>query len=75
MTGKRRLGAVLRQIQLLDIFGPLEMFECCPTCMRSHVGEGARHASTWVLGGIERTFANCSQLDVLLVQVASARSR
>ena len=71
MTGKRRLGALFfDKFELLDIFGPLEMFGVLPQPYEI-VTVGERKPSIASTQGpsvmIERTFADCGQLDVLLV--------
>ena len=71
MTGKRRLGALFfDKFELLDIFGPLEMFGVLPDRYEI-VTVAERKPSIASTQGpsvtIDRTFADCGQLDVLLV--------
>ncbi len=71
MTGKRRLGALFfDKFELLDIFGPLEMFGVLPD-LYEIVTVAERKPSMASTQGpsvtIDRTFADCGQLDVLLV--------
>ena len=71
MTGKRRLGALFfDKFELLDIFGPLEMFGVLPDRYEI-VTVAERKPSMASTQGpsvtIDRTFADCGQLDVLLV--------
>jgi len=71
MTGKRRLGALFfDRFELLDIFGPLEMFGVLPD-LYEIVTVAERKPSMASTQGpsvtIDRTFADCGQLDVLLV--------
>jgi transcriptional regulator GlxA family with amidase domain len=71
MTGKRRLGALFfDKFELLDIFGPLEMFGVLPD-LYEVITVGEHKPSVASTQGpsvmIERTFADCGQLDVLMV--------
>ncbi len=71
MAGKRKVGALFfDRFELLDIFGPLEMFGAVPNRFEL-ITVGQRKPSIASAQGpavmIERTFADCPQLDVLLV--------
>ena len=71
MAVKRKVGALFfDRFELLDIFGPLEMFGVVPDRFEL-ITIGQRAASIASAQGpsvmIERTFVDCGQLDVLLV--------
>ena len=68
---KLKLGAVFfDKFELLDVFGPLEMFGVLPEQFEI-VTVGARQPTIASTQGpavaIDRTFASCEQLDVILV--------
>jgi transcriptional regulator GlxA family with amidase domain len=69
-TKKLKLGAVLfKDFELLDVYGPLEMFSGCENIELVMLAErtGKIRSSAGPCGVADQTIADCNELDILLI--------